>query len=601
MLVGKTFVGQGRCLLLLQRALAGVLDRQDRDDDEHVEEAPKPVGFDDHPRQARVHGQEGNGLPVCREPPPRVGPLPLFEGSQLLQQPHPVGDVPIVGRVDERERGHLAQPEGGHLEDDRGEVGPQDLGVGEVRPSLEVLFGVEPDADPVGQAPAPPGALAGAGLGDRLDRQPLHLGPLAVARDPGRARVDDVADAGDGQRGLGDVGGQDHPAALMAGEDPMLVGRREPAEERDDLGAGKPQPGQCVCGVTDLAFAGEEDEDVVGRDLIVVGGLGPQLFDRLADAGHLIHLDGWARGAVLGRQSLAHQRPVAHLDRIGPSGHLDDRRRVALGVGEVLGELPRVDGRRRDDDLEVRPPRQQLLEVAEDEVDVEAALMRLVDDDRVVAAQFAVPLHLRQQDAVGHHLDERVAAGLVGEAHLIADDSPELDPELLGEPLPDCAGGDPPRLGVADHAVDAAPEFKKDLRQLSRLARPSLARDDDDLVVADRGGDVVATGRNGQVVGIGDRGDRLAAPRIPLSPCLPRLTRPSGRPRLASWLDLPRLARPVGMPGRRLPTRPTPTGARRLLGRWRGHARQDRPSRTAVSPRFPATDRLGHLSAASRG
>ena len=68
----------------------------------------------------------------------------------------------------------------------------------------------------------------------------------------------------------------------------------------------------------------------------------------------------------------------------------------------------RVDGGRGDDQLEVRPPRQQLLEVAEQEVDVQAALVRLVDDDRVVAPQHPVALDLGQQDAVGHQLDQRV-------------------------------------------------------------------------------------------------------------------------------------------------------------------------------------------------
>ena len=43
---------------------------------------------------------------------------------------------------------------------------------------------------PSRQSPAPAGPLAGRGLRDRLDRQPLHLGPPAVARDPRRAGVD---------------------------------------------------------------------------------------------------------------------------------------------------------------------------------------------------------------------------------------------------------------------------------------------------------------------------------------------------------------------------------------------------------------------------
>ena len=49
--------------------------------------------------------------------------------------------------------------------------------------------------------------------------------------------------------------------------------------------------------------------------------------------------------------------------------------------------------------------RQQPLQVAEQEIDVEAALVRLVDDDRVVRAQKRIALRLGQQDAVGHQLD----------------------------------------------------------------------------------------------------------------------------------------------------------------------------------------------------
>jgi hypothetical protein len=64
-----------------------------------------------------------------------------------------------------------------------------------------------------------------------------------------------------------------------------------------------------------------------------------------------------------------------------------------------------VDRGRRDDDLEVRALRQQLLEIAQQEIDVEAALVRLVDDDRVVGAERAIGDGLGEQDAVGHQLD----------------------------------------------------------------------------------------------------------------------------------------------------------------------------------------------------
>ena len=94
---------------------------------------------------------------------------------------------------------------------------------------------VQPDADAVRDAPAPAGALVRRRLRDRLDRQPLHLEPVAVAGDAGGARVDHVADARHGQRGLGDVGGQHDPPPGVRREDAVLLGGRQPGVERQDL------------------------------------------------------------------------------------------------------------------------------------------------------------------------------------------------------------------------------------------------------------------------------------------------------------------------------------------------------------------------------
>ena len=206
-LVGEPLVRSVRQLLLLLRPFTRVLDRQRRDDDEHLSQHSPLVGFDHHPGVTGVDRQRRDGAPVGGEPLgwPATGPaggnlVALGgEGLQLLEQPDAVSDLATVRRVDEGEARDVAQPEGGHLEDDRGEVGAQDLGVGEGRASLEVVFGVEPDRDAVGEPPAATRALVGRGLADRLDRQTLHLRALAVTRDACGSGVDDVADAGHGQ------------------------------------------------------------------------------------------------------------------------------------------------------------------------------------------------------------------------------------------------------------------------------------------------------------------------------------------------------------------------------------------------------------------
>ena len=111
-------------------------------------------------------------------------PSPRRQRPELAQQPQTVVDLAGVRRLDEREGGDRAQVGGGHLQDHRGQVGAQDLRLGELRPAEEVLLVVQPDADPGRDPAAATGALVGRGLGDRLDRQPLHLRPGGVARDP---------------------------------------------------------------------------------------------------------------------------------------------------------------------------------------------------------------------------------------------------------------------------------------------------------------------------------------------------------------------------------------------------------------------------------
>ena len=150
-------------------------------------------------------------------------------------------------------------------------------------------------------------------------------------------------------------------------------------------------------------------------------------------------------------------------------------------------------------------------EVAEEEVDVEGALVGLVDDDRVVATQVGIARQLGQQDAVGHRLDEGAVADLVGEAHAVADEFADGGAELVGDPCRDRSGRKPSGLGVADHCVDAPAEFEAELRDLGRLARSGLARDHDDLVVTNRVEDLLAARRDRQVGRIVDLGHAGAA------------------------------------------------------------------------------------------
>jgi len=132
-----------------------------------------------------------------------------------VQERDAVAHLAAVGRVEERELVDLAEPERLHLQDHRSEAGAQDLGVRIGRAGLEVLRGVQADADAVRLAAAAALALVGGCLRDGFDRQSLDLQARAVAADPRGARIDDRADARHRQRRLGDVRRQHDPARVV--------------------------------------------------------------------------------------------------------------------------------------------------------------------------------------------------------------------------------------------------------------------------------------------------------------------------------------------------------------------------------------------------
>ncbi|CAN0640457.1 hypothetical protein BCEP27_10080 [Burkholderia cepacia] len=264
--------------------------------------------------------------------------------------------------------------------------------------------------------------------------------------------------------------------------------------------------------LADLALAGQEHQHVAGA-------FAAQFVDRVDDRVHQVALR-FARGlhaiaaarafGIFHRRAILGHRPVAHLDRIQPPAHLDHGRGTLVGA-EMAREAIGVDRRGRDDQLQVRPPRQDFLQVAEQEVDVQAALVRLVDDQRVVRLQQRIGLRLGEQDPVRHQLDGRARREIVGKAHLVADHLAERRAEFLGDPPAGRRCSQTARLRMADQAraagAEAAAEIETDLRQLRGLARAGFAADDDNLMTGDRARDFVALARHRQAFGVRDRRD----------------------------------------------------------------------------------------------
>ncbi|MCW0413457.1 hypothetical protein NB709_003333 [Xanthomonas sacchari] len=489
--LGMRVVGS---LARLRRALARILDAQERRDHQHRPQAAVLLRRHQHPRQFHVHRQPRHLAADLGELAQAVA-VRLADRPQLHQLLPAIGHRTLVRRLQKREILDPSQPQLQHAQDHPGQAGAADLRIGELRARRKIRLGVQPVADALGDAAAAALALVGTGLRDRLDVQAVELLPRAVALDPGIAGIDHVADARHRQRGLGDVGGEHQAPPLTRVEHPVLVGVGEPRVQRQHLGLAVLAPFQRMVRIADLAFAGQEHQHVAAR--IQPGDFVDRRHDRLVDRAVAGVVATLGVGLLAARLL---QRPVAHLHRIGAALHADHRRIV-----EMRGEARGVDRRRGHDDLQVRSLAQQLLQVTEQEIDVEAALVRLVDDDRVVAGQPAVAGDLGQQDAVGHELDPGLLADAVVEAHLEAHRLAHRRAQLLGHAAGHRARGDAPRLGAADHAGGAAPGGQAKLRQLRGLARTGLAGDHHHLVLADQRDDALGLARDRQLRIQGDR------------------------------------------------------------------------------------------------
>ena len=260
---------------------------------------------------------------------------------------------------------------------------------------------------------------------------------------------------------------------------------------------------ESVAAAHDLADAGEEHEDVA-----VVLGQRPD--------------DGSFDGAL--EAVLALPRQPADVHRVGPSGDLDDRRRIGSDAGEEASEPRRVSGRRHRQDAQVGPQRRGHVEgQRQAEVGRQVALVNLVEDHGGDARQLRVALQAPSQHAFGEHLDACRRADTPLVAGLVADQFADPLPGEVGHPPRGRPRRQPPRLEHHDLAVAAPRRIEQRERHDRRLA--GAWRRADDATPGDRSSgssrSTMAPGRSGTIwVGqsrcrVGGRGASLGGERLP--------------------------------------------------------------------------------------
>ncbi|SAF75034.1 Uncharacterised protein [Enterobacter kobei] len=260
------------------------------------------LGFQHHARQTRVDRQLAELTTQRRQFIDRrllVG----GNGPQLFQQADTVLNVAFVRRLHERERRDVAQPQGGHLQDNGRQVGTQNFRVGKLRARQEIVFGIETNTDPFRHTTAAAFTLVGRRLRNRLYWQALHLGAVAVAADTRRARVDHVFDPRYGQRGFRHVGRQHNAASAVRLEHAVLLAVRQARVQGQDLRMTQIALAERIGGVANFALAAHKDQNVA-RTFVA------QFVDSIEDGLELV---------ALGIIRLFDNRAIAHFHRVRAS------------------------------------------------------------------------------------------------------------------------------------------------------------------------------------------------------------------------------------------------------------------------------------------
>ena len=188
---------------------------------------------------------------------------------------------------------------------------------------------------------------------------------------------------------------------------------------------------------------------------------------------------------------------ISHFYRIAAPADLHHR-----CTGKMFGETLCIKRSRGNDQFEVAPARQDLHEIAEQEVDIERALMRLIEDDSVVFFQQGIALDFGEQYSVRHQLDAGVGRHTIIKTNLVTNHSAQLGLQLKSDAACHRARRHSPWLGVGNRALHPATYAQANLRQLRSLARTRLAAHDDHLMLCNRFGQFFTTQHHRQIGGI---------------------------------------------------------------------------------------------------
>lgn len=127
-----------RCLLFVHRTFARILNGERGRDNHRLTHAAM---FCASSTIRARRGSTGN-CELATERRQFIGAGLFISGdrAQLFEQTHAILDIAFIRCFDKRERSDIAQPQRGHLQNNRGQVGTQNLRIGKLRAREEIVF-----------------------------------------------------------------------------------------------------------------------------------------------------------------------------------------------------------------------------------------------------------------------------------------------------------------------------------------------------------------------------------------------------------------------------------------------------------------------------
>ena len=256
-------------------------------------------------------------------------------------------------------------------------------------------------------------------------------------------------------------------------KNPLLVRQAQPGEQRQNARVSQIPAFQFFRHLTYFAFSGKEDKHI------------PAVVQSIQPIHGTCHMSRKFLIVILWRQ-------IVEVHRISAAFYLNYR-----CASKEFGKPAGIQRRGTDDQPQVSPPVQQKPQIAEQKVNVEAAFMRLIQNQGMILAQIRIMLRFRQKNPIRHELQARIRPGFFLKAHLVTHQTSQVAVQFLRHSAGNGSSSQPSGLGAPYSAPHLPGKLHGHFRELGSLTGSRLPHYDNDLVLPHCRQNIIPAAGNG--------------------------------------------------------------------------------------------------------